>query len=174
MKNKLLFVIICFTIFSLRLFAQETIKPMNFILKINDVIPENGIFEGFFLIKDSTGKVLKNQFPFTYRVGYLNVIGENYDKLFFKTRNSRVFMQFKQKDIEHGYMEIPYEFEIPAAFINKEYIICSVYDVALRENKLKYDFRGKKRIFNINVPGAYFGALMWEKVVKNKIRLNQY
>jgi len=173
MKNKL-FLCVCFTIVSLRLFAQDTSKSLNFILRINDVIPETGIFDGHFMIKDSTGSIMKSQFPFTYRVGYLKLPDENYNRLFSKTRNTRIFIQFRQKDIEHAYLDNLYEIEIPTDFINKEYIICSVYDVALKENRLKYDFRGKKRIINLNVPGAYFGALKWEKMVKIKVRLNQH
>jgi len=52
-KSKLLIIVLLFC--HTKLFSQEK-QSLNFILLINDNVPEYGIFTGEFQINDSTGK----------------------------------------------------------------------------------------------------------------------
>jgi len=169
MKN---IIILIFVFSSIRLFGQGK-QNLNFVLLINDKIPEYGIFEGRFQIIDIVGQIV-NQFPFDYHVGRLAFNLEDYKKLFSQPLKSRVLIKFLFKNPDLNYAESSYEGELPIDKMNEEFLICHIYDFSKRENKLKYVFDHKKYLFQITMPAWSIVLKTWNKSTPDKVRLNQH
>ncbi|WP_068402791.1 hypothetical protein [Pedobacter cryoconitis] len=154
--------------------TQQFTKQFNFVLQIDDEIPEMDIHDGFFIVKDSTGKFIKDQIPFEYHVGRLMLPSEGYNKLYTMLSKHRIFIRFKLRELHPQAFDVQYEGEIPFYFLNEEYLICRIYNIKSKENRLKYNFRGKKYLFNLIMPGTAMILLTWPESTKEEIRLNQH
>jgi|GEM_PF-1545271 len=172
MKNKIYFSFILLLL-SLKLFSQEEKKSLPFVLLINDEVVESGIYDGAFIAKDSSG-IVKYEFPFIYHVGRLDLSKEDYRKFFTLNSIVTLFFKFKYKNDLTNYNEMSYEGLIPVHWRNDEYTICHIYDVSKAENKMKYDFGGKKYIVKITIPASTYLLRTWDKSVDKKSRMNQH
>lgn len=173
MKTKI-FLCVLFVFYSYNSFAQDFNMRLDFILLIDDQIPENNIFDCFLLIKDSTGTVVKDKISFKYQVGRLMLTSSDYNKLFKASIKSRILMKFTYRTLDTHVIDNQYEGEISPDFINKEYIICRIYNLMPKENRLKYDFRGRKYIFNLTAPDLNTLFYTWPDSINKERRLNQH
>lgn len=107
---------------------------------------------------------------------------DGYVRLFSLPFKSSLFIKFKTRDLTPQIVDNYYEGEIPVGFmngefpcgfLNDEYIICRIFNSSLEENRLKYDFRGKKYIFNLTAPALSTLLYKWPDSIKKKQRLNQ-
>lgn len=172
MKSKSWFCVLII-LSNFNLYAQDFAKRLNFVLIIDNKVPQNFVRNGFFVVKDRMLNT-KDQLPFEYHVGHLMLTNEGYSKLFTAPLKSIISMEFKFQNKDNGFLEKSYQVEIPPDFINEEYIICGIYHVELNENKLMYYFGGKKMIANIITPNGTLSSAPWGKSVKDKVRLNQH
>jgi len=171
MKRKIILFFVLL-ICGIKLFGQEK-QNLNFVLLINDDVPEYGIFDGEFQIADSTGKIIE-QFSFDYSVGRLVINTKDYSKLFTQSVESKIIIKFVFKDPYSNYKEFFYVGEIPTDKMNYEHIICHIYDFSKTANKLKYVFDGKKYLFQISIPAWSVILKTWNKSTSQKVRLNQH
>jgi hypothetical protein len=135
-------------------FAQAPSKQLPFILLIDNDIPVNNIYDGFFSAVDSEG-IIKYRIPFEYRVGSLVISSSDYTRLFSIDAKSNVLIDFKYtkvgRDSSEGY---EYKKEIPAKWLNEKYMIFKIYNYTNKESRAKYVLRKGKYGIEISVPGA--------------------
>jgi hypothetical protein len=153
MKVCILFLLNCIVLSSSG-FAQVPNKQLPFILLIDNDIPVNNIYDGFFSAVDS-GVIIKNRIPFEYRVGSLLISPSDYTRLFSIGAKSNVLIDFKYTKIGHDSSEgYEYKKEIPAKWLNERYMIFKIYNYANKESRAKYVLRKGQYGIEMSVPGA--------------------
>jgi hypothetical protein len=148
------FLLLHYIVLSLTLHAQEPVKQMPFILLIDNDIPVNNIYDGFFSIIDSGG-VVKDRIPFDYRVGNLLISPSDYTKLFSLSTKGKVSINFKYSKIGPNSSEVyKYKKEIPAEWLNEKYMIFKVYNFDNKDSRGKYALKRDQYGIEVSVPGA--------------------
>jgi hypothetical protein len=153
MKTCILFFLV-FVIYSMSIFGQEKSKRLNFILLIDNEVPVATVYNGVFIITDSS-RILKDTLSFDYEVGSIKMSSSNYNKLFFRNPQTKIEIKFKYESYQSHFTDVyEYKTEIPSEWINEMYIILKVYNYFNKESRRKYFLKKGGYGIEIRVPGA--------------------
>ena len=131
-------------------FVQAQNTRMTFILSIDNSIPVTNVLNGSFTIFDSLGHTI-DSIPFEYHIGWLELSGQSYIKLFTEYSNDEIKISFLFNHIsayDENYTQ-KYIEKIPKGWLNEQYMILKAYNYRDPFSRKKYTL--KKDTYDIEI-----------------------
>lgn len=154
-KHLLLFIFLTMKIFS----QNNNNNYLKCIILIDGQVPETGVYDCFFELKNDEGNILK-KIPFAYNIGQFNFVENEYKELINLDSKAIVLLKFKYRQVGPEFIERIYEKELKGAWLNQSYLILKIYNYDNKFNKLQFN---KKIGYGIEISTATFSTVLPRK-----------